>query len=159
MGSLADMASSQGNRRWRRFDLPYKKIMCHQNREIWAMERDAYFGGRSECYRLGKIKGEFFHLDVKSMYAHIAETEKLPRVLLDDGGERNSSIVYLHAARHRHVIAKVLLETSIPAYPVRHRDKTVYPVGRFVTTLCWPELQMAIMNCHVVQFEKWALVR
>ena len=42
------------------------------------------------------------------------------------------------------VIARVEIETDEPAYPVRRDFDIIYPVGRFTTVLCGPELQDAV---------------
>jgi len=34
------------------------KIYIHHNKDIIELERNAYFGGRNECYRIGKIKAK-----------------------------------------------------------------------------------------------------
>jgi len=47
------------------------------------------------------------------------------------------------------VVAKVELDTPEPAYAVQTKDKLIFPVGRFVTTLCSPELAYALASGHV----------
>jgi len=50
------------------------------------------------------------------------------------------------------VVAKVLIETDEAVYGVR-RDRLVFPVGRFWTTLCTPELKYALEAGHLRKVE------
>lgn len=156
MGSLANTSAGQGLNRLKRHDLLNHKIYCHQDAEVRELERDAYYGGRSEAKFVGQINTEQYHLDFKSQYAFIASKESFPYRLLDKGYSDQSHLVEHHTSRGRHVIAKVVIETGIPVFPVRTKSMTCYPIGKFATTLCWPELQLALKMGVIKEIRFWA---
>ena len=48
------------------------KIVLHKAPDVTMLERDAYMGGRVECFRLGKQDGgPFVSLDINSMYSFV----------------------------------------------------------------------------------------
>jgi hypothetical protein len=48
------------------------------------------------------------------------------------------------------VIAKVRLETDEPCYAVK-MERTLFPIGNFVTALCTPELKYALEHGHITE--------
>ena len=113
-----------------------------------ALERRAYFGGRNECFRLGPIPGVTFNVDIKSCYAYICSRDWLP-ILLDDVADRHYYDYSDDRSKSIQYAADVLIDTDEPDYPCRHGEDTIYPVGQFVTSLCWPELQHALRRQRV----------
>src|SRR5205807_1547071 len=53
-------------------------------------------------------------------------------------------------------IADVEISTSQANYPFRQSNHCVYPVGRFWTTLCGPELLHAYSRNRIIRFGRWA---
>jgi len=119
-----------------------EKIYIHNNAQAIRLERDAYFGGRVECFFLGSLNSEkYYVLDVNSLYPTVMRNNAYPVKYRKI--EHGVTLRKLRSALNRHaVVARVLLETSEPVYPVR-RGRLVFPVGLFWTSLCTPELKHA----------------
>jgi len=126
-----------------------QKIYLHADEQVRRLEREAYFGGRVECFQLGEIKdGPFLSLDVNSMYPHIMKRQAVPIRLVDY--QENWSLKKLTEALQTFaVVARVELHTEQPLYPMRRGHKVIYPIGRFEATLCTPALKEAVKRGHV----------
>jgi len=125
-----------------------EKIYIHNNAQAIRLERDAYFGGRVECFFLGSLNSETYHiLDVNSLYPTVMRNNVYPvkyrkihhKVTLKTMGS---------ALKRYAVVARVLIETAEPIYPVR-RGRLIFPVGLFWTSLCTPELKYALKRGHL----------
>lgn len=120
-------------------------IYIHNNAKVKAWERAAYFGGRSEVFKWGKIDTQCHLVDVNSLFPSIMATTKVPTNLVSyDECTMASPEISEHAANS--AVAEVLLQTSRPIYPVRRDGAICYPTGRFWTYLCGTELALAARN-------------
>jgi len=124
------------------------KIYIHNNAEAIKLEREAYKGGRCECFYIGELNGDIYYtLDVNSLYPFIMRNNLYPvkyiKIL------HNISLQELYQWLKKYaVVAKVLVETDEPIYPVR-RCRTLFPTGRFTETLCTPELKYGLAFNHI----------
>jgi hypothetical protein len=123
-------------------------IYIHNNWEALRLERDSYKGGRCECFFIGEIYGEnLYTLDVNSLYPFVMQGNSYPvkykEVRHSLCGQDLQTII-----RHNAVVAKVAIDTPEPVYAVKS-SRTIFPVGKFVTTLCTPELRYALQHRHV----------
>lgn len=124
------------------------KIYIHNNFKAIQLEREAYKGGRVECFFLGEKTGqEFYMLDVNSLYPYVMKVNKYPvkylSSLYDIGIEQLSRYV-----KNYSVVSKVLIETQDPAYCIR-RNRAIFPIGRFEASLCTPEIVYALEHNHI----------
>lgn len=129
-----------------------EKIYIHNNAQAIRLERDAYFGGRVECFFLGSLNSEkYYVVDVNSLYPTVMRNNSYPvkyRKLT-----RKVTLKKIETAlKTKAVIAKVLIETNEPVYPVR-RGRLTFPVGLFWTSLCTPELKHALKHGHLRKVE------
>lgn len=126
------------------------KLCVHNNGTAMNLERRAYKGGRTECFRIGKLdKKTWYKLDVNGLYAAMMRWYPYPRVLL--GVAQNVVPEYLdHLLEDRLAIADVILSTEKPMYPVRLGGRNAYPVGDFFATLTTPELKQALAGGDIV---------
>jgi hypothetical protein len=126
-----------------------KKICVHQEQDISDFEREAYYGGRVECFRLGKQnKPPYVSVDVNSLYPFVMRTYQYPTRLVDY--VKYPDIEMLKSAlNNRAVVAEVILRTDVPAYPVRQNKKIIYPIGTFKTYVCSEGLRYAIAHKHL----------
>ena len=123
-------------------------IFIHTNSAATNLERNGYFGGRVECFRIGEIKERAYALDINSQY---------PAVMLSGVYPTNHKTSRKFFERDwfdeqldtMAVMARVIIETDKPWYPVRHDGKLVFPVGEFETTLATPELRHAQEYGHL----------
>jgi len=132
-------------------------IYVHGDEEVMRLERAAYFGGRVECFYLGKVEGKTLHaLDVVSMYPSVMMENLYPVKMVEHG--KNALPEYLRSAlRRRLAVARVRLRTEKPYFPCYARDKLVFPVGEFEAIMTTPELKMAFECAEVLSVEEYAL--
>jgi hypothetical protein len=164
LGSHEHTAAAQAQRGFRQTYMSYP-IYVHDSRPAIDMERAALYGGRCECKFIGTVfdwnapnedtpnplwptpwkvaEGSIYQLDVNSLYAAMAGATQLPTRLDAVLGHMGVGTLKL-ACRARCVIAEVEVDTDKPVVPVRHEGLTIFPVGFFRTTLCGPELELAI---------------
>src|SRR3989304_2332967 len=125
------------------------KIYVHDNIPCKKHERHGYYGGRTECFYIGKIDFDVWQYDVQSMYPSVMRSEPVPVKLLDfTPSER-----YLPPTGNevwKNMIAAVTLHTDDAVYPVRRNGYCVYPTGVFQTVLAGPELLRAYRRGHII---------
>lgn len=134
-------------------------IYCHQDKKVRKLERQAYFGGRVECFEVGNIKKPpFVYLDINSMYPYVMLNSRVPVKLIKHTDhysiDKLSYILDKFCAT-----AEVDLVTDKPAYAVRVNNKIIFPVGEFTTYLCSEGLRYAIKNNHLKNIRQIAIYR
>ena len=123
-------------------------IYIHNNAEAIKLERDSYKGGRCECFYIGEPDYDTFYvLDVNSLYPFVMRNNPYP-VKYKKIPKRPTVKGLKRVIRNHSVIAKVLVETNEPVYAVR-RERTIFPIGIFETTLCTPELDYGLKHGHI----------
>lgn len=143
LGILSPTIASQSwhSYRHRFMDTP---IYVHDNSEVVSMERRAYFGGRCECRILGDWSGpQWVQVDFNSLYPWVMAHEKMPHKLLTTRSYPTIEKLKWLCARYC-LVADVTVDCDTPLFPARRKAGVVHPVGRFKTTLCTPELRLAL---------------
>lgn len=163
LGSVQTTAASQAMHAFRHRFLK-SPVKVHADLPVLGLERQSLYAGRNECWRMGKVNGPVYHLDVNACYPAAAAHEPMPARLA--GFSLGCKVMPDKLAMQGYCcIAEVTLEASKPDWPVRFswerhgadylrglggaprlRPRTgdmIYPVGRFATVLCGPELQHA----------------
>ncbi|GAH84904.1 unnamed protein product, partial [marine sediment metagenome] len=78
LGRFSLTKASQAFTAYRHRFMP-RQILIHSEQEVINLEREAYIGGRCECFQIGKISGgPFVTLDVNSMYPYVMKEQKYP---------------------------------------------------------------------------------
>lgn len=134
-------------------------IYLHCDNEINELEREAYHGGRVECFYIGKLPTqEYYYLDVNSMYPYVMATKEMPREKI--GYTKNTSLAYLKDVINRaYCIADVVIETDKMVYPVKTKERLVFPTGKGRTILHNAELIYAIQNNHINEVRRIAVYK
>jgi hypothetical protein len=157
LGRLRLTGGSQAFNGWRQ---SYYEggVYCHVNADAGAIELAGYSGGRCECYRIGVTQTRQFHADVRSLYPYVCIAADMPGQLdcVVQSGDRAASLPTDVLARS---IARVKIDTDEPAYPYRRGTDTIYPVGRFSTVLCGPELVDGASRGRIVAIDQAATYR
>ncbi len=123
-------------------------ILIHNDTATLRLERDAYFGGRVECFQIGEVHKKLYYLDVNSLYPFIMAEHTFPKELV--GVERAISIERLgELLKNYALVADVTLDTDENIYPTRQDNRLIFPVGVFRTSLCTPELAYALAHNHI----------
>ncbi len=134
-------------------------IHVHNFPDVTRIERDAYFGGRTECFFLGSITdSDMFYLDINSQYPYVMQEELYPHEYVRR--LTNLNISELTECLDEYLcVAEVLISTDKPFYPKRYNDRLCFPVGQFWTALCTPELKLALKNGHIKSTGRVAMYR
>ncbi len=105
--------------------------------------RNSYFGGRTECFRIGKYKGPFYLIDINSQYPFVMKHNPFPVSTV--GHYKDVNIWELEQLLTDHcLIAKVDVKTRIPALPRKINSRTCFPTGSFTTYLTTPEIRYCL---------------
>ncbi len=125
-------------------------IFIDGNEDRSTAAREAYFGGRTECFKIGKYEGPFYLIDVNSQYPSVMAKYKFPYKTL--GWYKRVDVHDLRSLSGRYcVVARVDIVTDIPAYPVKINNRTCFPIGSFTTSLTTPEVEYAFEHNHIVK--------
>lgn len=153
LGCFAKTLPSQAMNAYRHRFMP-KPIHIHNFDEITAMEREAYHGGRTEAFFIGKApKGKYHYVDVNSMY---------PAVMLDGLYPYKVAGRYVKPARKWVIknfdlyawVGRVVVSTDKPVFPSWSGGRLVFATGEFETTLSTRELAYAFNNGLVKELKE-----
>ena len=158
LGSFCMTIPSQALKAFRHRFMP-TKIWIHSTVKAQELEQAAYFGGRTECFRLGiQDGGPFVTLDVNSMYPAIMASESLPVQLVDILD--HPDLDWLEDALRDHcVVARCQLDTPEPIYAIHHNKRICFPTGQFETVLTTPGIKTALARGHLVSLCETAVYK
>jgi DNA polymerase elongation subunit (family B) len=109
-------------------------------------------GGRTEVFRMGRVRGPVHCLDVNSMYPAVMATESFPTSLRLFA--RNVSIAELTRWLEAHaVVARCRLRTERRRFACVHKGRLVFPIGRLSLALTTPDLKDALEHGEVESVE------
>lgn len=134
------------------------EILVHDNIPVKVLERSGYFGGRFECFRIGRISETVHQFDANALFPSVMRFNHFP-CALDSYHLGDTYLPYPDDLDPRCSIAEVILETNDDNYPYRERRGVAYPVGRFATTLAGPELASAYNAGRILLCRSWARYR
>ena len=156
LGDFRQTLAAQAMSAYRHNAMSYP-IKIHNDAKVCELEREAYRGGRVECFSVGNLPKEmYYQLDVNGMYCFQMCEHEYPRML--KSWPLSLDLNQLRAALEKHcVIARVVLETEIPAFPFRAETFNIYPVGIFQAVLTTPELQFALERCEILKVGRVAI--
>ena len=123
------------------------RIFIHANPEVDELEKQSYYGGRCEAFRIGPV-GTTWKLDVNSMYPYVMKNP-MPVNLVAYRKNEPVKRLKTYLDRGYLAIAEVFIECREEAFPIRLKQKLLFPHGRFITTLCTPELKYALEKNYV----------
>jgi len=119
-------------------------IIIHHNPEIEFFERLSYYGGRTECFKIGLFEN-IYKLDINSMYPNVMLDNYYPVEFIQKIDKGNKKILNeLLQSKEYLIIANItvnLKESKIP-YRDEIHEKLLYPVGKFSSFLCQPEIEL-----------------
>jgi len=150
LGTFGKTLASQALNAYRhRFmDTP---VYIHNDKKALNIEREAYHGGRTECFFIGKLTDdEYYNLDVNSMYPYVMLSNEYPYKLKTYISK--PSVEHLKQLLKKYcVIAKVAIKTPAPVYSYKYNNRLIFPTGKFYTTLTTRELDYALIHNHIVK--------
>lgn len=131
-------------------------IFIDANDKAIEISRNAYVGGRVECFRIGSYSGQFYYIDVNSMYPSVMQSGKFPHKLIGVYNRPTKSEM-TEWVDNWGMIVECDIETNEPIYPLIKDNKLVFPVGEFRVTLAKPEFIYAHDAGHVKKVHRIAL--
>jgi hypothetical protein len=131
-----------------------QKIYIPKQKHLREFEQQAYYGARTECFRIGEFKGkQFSYLDFNSLYPHVMKSKKYPVKAVSI--EENPDIPSIIPLLGRYCfLAECEVITDIPIYPIKYRGKLIFPIGRLKVFLCTEGLTQAIRRNHLIRIIK-----
>ena len=148
VNKLGGMAKTTAAQAFRAFRYRYmtEAIEIHDDPDALKLERSGYYGGRTECFFIGNLRGqEYYILDVSSMYPSLMQSNLYPVQLI--AYAEKTPLCRLRQLQDRYyIVADVDIVTDVPAYPMRYNKHLAFPVGRFRSILQGPELAYAFAN-------------
>jgi hypothetical protein len=132
-------------------------IYIHNHKASIHLEREAYFGGRTEAFFIGTLKKKIHVLDVNSLYPYVMKVNFYPTKLVKYYSYGVTKTQLARYLKDHCVIAQCELKTDTPIYPLRFDKRLIFPVGRFYTTLTTPSLIRALQNGHIKKIHGLAL--
>jgi len=144
--------------RHRFMDVP---LLVHHKPNLIKLELDAYKGGRTEAFQLGRTEGVYI-LDVNSMYPSVMRSNPYP-IIPKCSSPINVNSNYLPTKwEDMFTIARCKIKLNEPCIGI-HREtdgKLIFPIGSIRTTLTGPEISF-IENRpelgEIVQYEQVAI--
>lgn len=169
LGNFAITAAAQAMNAWRhRFAPKYTdrngkekvKVFPTSGPDYEPLERRGYFAGRVGAEFIGHHQGHVLCYDVNSLFPAVMKSKRYPYALKAAGDTLPLEHASLLLARGYGFIADVDLDVpeGCDWYPWRG-ERVTFPVGRFSTTLCTGELQLALEHGHVVRIGRWQQYR
>ncbi len=152
LGCIAKTISGQAFNAFRFRFMGYE-ICIHDQDRANLIERESYCGGRVECWRVGeqpKTK-QYYYVDVNSMYPFVMKEFNYPVELQSHNKYNSIEEITSEINKGNGVIARVLIKTDKPYFPYRTKDKLIFPIGEFKTTLATPELKFALDNNLILE--------
>ncbi len=131
------------------------KIHIHDKVDICQLERNGYYGGRSECFFIGEVQGPLYYLDVNSMYPFVMLQNEYPSAIHHISRVDCLEDVYEFLQTYQ-AVAECMIETPDPIYPLRIDKRLCFPIGKFSCTLTTPEILHAMENGHLMHVGKIA---
>ena len=133
-------------------------IKTNQGLNQKLLERRAYYGGRTEANFIGYYWGKVWNLDINSAYPSVMVGNKFPVEF--ERELQNPNIDDIRRIDDKQCcFAEVDIETDKAFYPARQGKRLIFPIGRFTTWLCEPELRVAIENKHVRKIKRLFVYR
>jgi hypothetical protein len=129
----------------------------HTNQPVIELEREAYHGGRSECFKIGHFdKGPYYMVDVNSMYPASMYKEQFP-VMLKSFITRAKMSILKKVVKKYGAIARCRIDTKDPIYPTWHNKRLVFPTGQFDATLSTPEIIHGLKHHNITDVSMIAI--
>jgi hypothetical protein len=133
-----------------------RQINIHIKEKVLKLERKSYFGGRCECFFIGKpSKGKYYKVDINAMYSYVMRSNDYPVKYLKAGTNVSTAAIVKTSPLYC-FIAECEVLTNKPVYPYRSNGKLIFPIGRFITTLTTPSLLFGIKHGHIKKVLKLA---
>jgi hypothetical protein len=149
LGGFASTLAAQAFRTFRHRFMT-NTILIDDNVDALNLAREALHGGRTECFYIGVCPVTVTKLDINSQYPAIMRREVMPAKLIGHYKRVTMHELIKWSTRYC-LVAQVQVHTNQPAYAVVHDKRLIFPTGEFVTVLCTPEIEYALLHGHIIK--------
>lgn len=119
LGNFGVTISSQAFNTYRHRFMDHD-IFIHNRKYVFNLEREGYFGGRTECFKIGNFStGKYYALDINSMYPAVMADNEYPVKFLTYFIKPSIEILRLNLQKYC-VVARVKVKTNNPIVPLRY---------------------------------------
>lgn len=134
-------------------------IYIPENTRETYLARNAYKGGRTECFYSGKATdGPFYKLDINSMYPYVMMVNDFPTNV--EGYISKPKLWQVRRLLDKYALCGLFrVRLSIPWLPHKVNNKTCYPIGEFTAFLSTPEIRVLLDNQEIVECLELAVYR
>ncbi len=150
LGSWSITGPASGFNAMRHRPSPHK-VVIDPDELARKIERQAIMGGRREVWRVGRQPwGDYREIDFRLAHATVAAHCPLPKrrsVAFDRMGLEDWRLTSDRWAP----LAWCLVNAQAPRYPLEVQGRLFYPVGRFRTLLCGPEIAEAHRRSELLE--------
>lgn len=126
--------------------------------DLLKLDRHAYYAGKVECFRVGRLDSVTYQVDINGLYPYVM-SENLYPCEVDDHGDHGGQGGWPQHVDPARATAEVWIETHANVFPCRGSDGTLYVGGRVRTVLCGPELACAVRDGLVRRTGRWVMYR
>jgi DNA polymerase type B, organellar and viral len=154
LGVFRYTSASQAMSAFRHRMMP-QRVYFHKLQPVKRLERAAFFGGRTEVFRMGEINDIVYKLDVSSLFPSVMEKHSFPYTV-ESYEMREEYQPHFPYPKFDDIVAEVAIDTDDAIYPCKVEHRTIYPTGPFRTVLCGPELAHALAAGRVRGVRSWA---
>lgn len=128
-----------------------RSILVGPDDERNGFERSAIYGGRREAFYIGVVRrSSACDYDLVGAYPTVAAARNLPRRPAKPFGSLPADSPWIDS-QSIGIIAEVIVTTKEPIAPCRIGREVWWPIGTFRTTLCGPEISLAIERGATVE--------
>ena len=157
LGSFAITQASQSFTAFRTKFMKHK-IFLDSNEQALSISRKAYYGGRVECLKIGKITGTTYKLDINSMYPGVMARGTFPTKLVSVWNDVSLDEYKERIIGQFKYTAECVINTKTPAYPKKdEQGRLIFPTGTFTANLSTPEIEFAYKRNDLVSINSIAL--
>jgi hypothetical protein len=151
LGTFGPTLASQAIRAFRHRFMDHQ-ILIDDSTKALQLARAALHGGRTEAFRLGRVRGPVHCLDVNSMYPAVMAEHSFPTALRMFAKQVSMRELARWLESYS-VVALVQLETTRRRFAHVHNKRLVFPVGRLRLALTTPDLRDALEHGEVRAIE------
>ena len=142
LGGFAPTLAAQCFRTFRHRFMSHEIIIDADERSH-VLSREAYHGGRVECFKLGRQEGPITGVDINSMYPSVMAENDYPHKLLGTYESQDQGR-WGRLVKDFCIVARCVVHADAPCYPAMIDGRLNFPLGEFATTLCTPEIVLAM---------------
>lgn len=150
LGNLAKTAAGQAFNAFRHRFMT-DKILIHDHKKALELEREAYSGGRVECFRIGNFTGPHYCYDVNSMYPYVMRSYPYPCRLISYRKRGTPEDLQRFIADGYLLVARCHVMQPEPDLGCKLQGKLIFPIGDFWGCFTTPELKYLIERGQIME--------